>query len=203
MTTPEPWAVGDTLPDAEHHSTKIAVLSADVESLTAVRDSVETTAIKTVFESVIDILTLVKVRMSVLPILTLAYRRQGQDEVQEDSLVELAEDCIRACNVLKRATDGMGVDDSSGPSRKQIEDIERCADPAQPSLLTITNDIRVVLRIQSVVSERADPANDARALRSGSIKECLIALRTEIWEMLRVFDVSHFQFRITAVSDIP
>lgn len=96
--------------------------------------------------------------------------------------MELAKDCIRA---------------------KQIEDLERCVDTAQPSLLTITNDIRVICHIQSIVSERANRAIDLRGHRSGSTEECLIAPRTEMLEMLRVFDVCGFQLTITAVSNIP
>ena len=65
MTTPEPWAVGDTFHGGDHSAT-IAVLSAGVESLTALKDTVEITSVKAVFESVIVILTLVRVRMLVL-----------------------------------------------------------------------------------------------------------------------------------------
>lgn len=65
MTTLEPQAVCDTLLDADHSAT-IAVLIAGVESITALKDSVETTSVKAIFESVIVILTLVRVRMLVL-----------------------------------------------------------------------------------------------------------------------------------------
>lgn len=116
--------------------------------------------------------------------------------------MELAKDCIRACHVLKKATEGTGVVDLSGPSRKRIEDLERCADPARLSLLTIMNDIRAIHRIRSMVSERVDCANDACAHHSGCTEERLIARRTEMSEMLRVFDVGRFQFMITAVSNL-
>ena len=66
MTTPKPWAVGDPLPDPEHHSMTVAALSAGEEYLAAVKDTAETTAIKTVLESIVNILTLVRVRMFVL-----------------------------------------------------------------------------------------------------------------------------------------
>ena len=103
--------------------------------------------------------------------------------------------------MLERTTEGRG--DLSGPSRKQIEDLERCVDPAQPSFLTITNDIRVIHLIQSVVSERANSANDLRVHHTGSAEECLAARRTEMWEMLRFFDVRGFQRMIPAVSNLP
>jgi len=50
----------------------------------------------------------------------------------EDPFVELAKPCARACRVLKTVTEGSGVDDLSGPSRKQIEDLGRCVNPANP-----------------------------------------------------------------------
>jgi len=56
----------------------------------------------------------------------------------EDPFVELAKDCARTCHVLKTVAGGSGVDDLSGPNRKQIEDLGRCVNPAQPILPTIT-----------------------------------------------------------------
>lgn len=63
MTTPEPRAVDDTFPDAKHQSARIAIPSAGVGSLTALKDTVEVASLKTIFESVTGILTLVKVRV--------------------------------------------------------------------------------------------------------------------------------------------
>ena len=134
-------------------------------------------------------------------ILTFTYRRRGQDEGLEDFLVELAKDCIRACHVLNRATEGRDLDDLSGPRRKQIEDLERCVDPAQPSLLTITNDIRVIHCIQCVVSERTNSANDLRGYHTGFAEEYLITRRTEMLEMLRVFDVRGFYLTMITLSN--
>ena len=51
--------------------------------------------------------------------------------MEEDSFMELAKACVRACHVLKAVTDGRDVDNSSSPSRRQIEDLGRCVDPAQ------------------------------------------------------------------------
>ena len=65
MTTPEPWAVSDTLPD-KHHSTAAAVLSAGLKPLTALKDTTEVTPVKKVFESAVVVLTLVKVKILVV-----------------------------------------------------------------------------------------------------------------------------------------
>ena len=50
---------------------------------------------------------------------------------KEDSFVELAKTCVRTCHVLKTVTDGRDTDSLSGPSRRWIEDLGRCADPAR------------------------------------------------------------------------
>ena len=65
MTTFEPWAANDS-PNAEHRSATTAVLSAHLETLNAFKDMVEAVPVKAVFESVIVILTLVRVRFPVL-----------------------------------------------------------------------------------------------------------------------------------------
>ena len=51
--------------------------------------------------------------------------------IEEDSFVELAKACVRTCHVLKTVTDSRDLDSSSGPSRRNIEDLERCVDPPQ------------------------------------------------------------------------
>ena len=66
MTNPEPWAVDDTPTDVANHKAITAVLNADIETLTAFKDVVGSTPVKAVFESVIGILTLVRVRFLVL-----------------------------------------------------------------------------------------------------------------------------------------
>ena len=65
MAASEPWAVGDT-PDVELHSVTTAMLSADIETLAAFKDTIQPTPVKAVFESVIGILTLVRVKSLVL-----------------------------------------------------------------------------------------------------------------------------------------
>ena len=51
--------------------------------------------------------------------------------IEEDSFVELAKTCVRTCHVLKTMTDGRDIDSFNGPSRRQIEDLGRCVDPAR------------------------------------------------------------------------
>lgn len=64
MATYELWAVGGA-PNVEHHLTTAATLSADIETLKTFEDTVEAAPVKAVFESVIVILTLVRVRFLV------------------------------------------------------------------------------------------------------------------------------------------
>ena len=133
-----------------------------MESLAGLMDTIETTSVKTVFESVIVILALVRVRIKgedacSAPIRTFTYQQYGQDEAHKGSSLELAKGCIRARHALKGASAGRDLDDSSGPSRKQIKDLERCVDPPQPSILTITNDIRVIAVSSPSASARTVP----------------------------------------------
>jgi len=65
MTT-EPLTAGDTHPDFDCQLATIVVLSANIEALTVFRDIVEATSVKAVFESVIAIITLVRVRLLTL-----------------------------------------------------------------------------------------------------------------------------------------
>ena len=66
MTTLNSWAVGDIPPNVSNHSTTTSALNADIETLAAFKDVVETTPVKAVLESVIGILTLVRVSLLVL-----------------------------------------------------------------------------------------------------------------------------------------
>ena len=66
MTTPDPWAVGDIQPDVANYSTTTSVLNTGIQTLTALKATVETTPMKVIFESAIIILTLVRVRVLIL-----------------------------------------------------------------------------------------------------------------------------------------
>jgi len=63
MTTPRPWAVGDIPTNVAQHEMTTAVLNADIDTLTAFKDTIESIPVKGVFESVIGILTLVRVSL--------------------------------------------------------------------------------------------------------------------------------------------
>ena len=66
-TTSGPRTAHDMPPNVGSHSTTTAALNADIETLTATKDTLETIPrVKAVFESVIGILALVRVRASVL-----------------------------------------------------------------------------------------------------------------------------------------
>ena len=69
MTTLEPWAVGGSPTNVEYHPATATMLNADIEALTAFKDTIEVAPVKAVFESIIAILTLVKVRFLLFPLL--------------------------------------------------------------------------------------------------------------------------------------
>jgi len=58
MSIPGSWTIGDN-----PHEVTTAVLNADIETLIAFKDTVESIPVKAVFESVIGILSLVRVRL--------------------------------------------------------------------------------------------------------------------------------------------
>ena len=62
MTTPQPWVVGDTHPNVESRSASTAAFNADIGALNAAKDAIGISSAKAVFESVIGILALVRVR---------------------------------------------------------------------------------------------------------------------------------------------
>ncbi|KAF9645269.1 hypothetical protein BDM02DRAFT_3120497 [Thelephora ganbajun] len=66
MTILEPRTVDNMLPIVGSHSATIAALNADAEALTAIKDKLEITPVKVVFESVIGFLDLARVRVPVL-----------------------------------------------------------------------------------------------------------------------------------------
>ena len=69
MTTVEPWATGGSPPNIESRLATTTMLNADIETLIAFNDIVEVAPVKAVFESIIAILTLVKVRFLLFPLL--------------------------------------------------------------------------------------------------------------------------------------
>jgi hypothetical protein len=109
--------------------------------------------------------------------------------VDDDVYVELAKCCAGACHVLKTATEGRSVDSLSDSSKKQIEDLGRCVDPAKSLLPIITSDTRTIRHIESAVCERATCARDLREHHPGPIQECLVVWQAEMQEMQRFFDV--------------
>ena len=117
--------------------------------------------------------------------------------------MELAQDCARTCHVLRLATEGRVADNLSSPYRKRIEDLGRCVHPVQPALLTVTSDIRVIRQIESVVIERANRTCDSQGHHPESTEERLIALRREMREILRVFDVRGSWLTMVTLSELP
>jgi hypothetical protein len=68
MTAFEPWVVGDTYPNVGSRSAISAALGADIRALSAARDMAEIVPVKVVFDSVVGILALIRVRVPAPPI---------------------------------------------------------------------------------------------------------------------------------------
>ena len=120
----------------------------------------------------------------------------------EGEFVDVAKSCVRTCLVLRTVTEGRDVDGSGGPS-KQIEELERCADPGRFSLLTMTSNPRTVRHIESAIRERADCAQDLWEDHPGSATERLATWRTEMLERLRALDVCDFRLTMPTPSEPP
>ena len=75
MAAPRHWAVGDAHPNVEPRSSTSAAFNADIGALNAFKDTIVITPVKVVFESVIAILTLVRVRLVPAPLLHLLTKR--------------------------------------------------------------------------------------------------------------------------------
>ncbi|KAF9642627.1 hypothetical protein BDM02DRAFT_2008189 [Thelephora ganbajun] len=153
----------------DYHSATTAVLNAAIQSLTASKEMAENNLMKTIFESVLTILILVRDEM-----------------IEEDSFVELAKLCVKACHVLQAVTEGRDFDDLSGHIRQQIEDLER-----------------TIRHIESAVRERADCVYDLQECHPGCTRECIIVWREELSEMLRVFEVRGCQLTVPIASQPP
>ena len=67
MAALEPWPISDPIPNHESNSTTTAALDSYIKTLTTAKITVEILAVKATFESAIVILTLVRVRILVLP----------------------------------------------------------------------------------------------------------------------------------------
>ena len=65
METSDPWAGRDTIPNIGCDPETTVTMSADIKSLATLKDTFEPAQVKGVFESVIAILTLVKVSFPV------------------------------------------------------------------------------------------------------------------------------------------
>ena len=63
MATSESWGVNGIPSTIEHHQTMTAILNIEIETLTALKDTLGATPIKSIFESATIILTLVRVRL--------------------------------------------------------------------------------------------------------------------------------------------
>ena len=122
--------------------------------------------------------------------------------IDDDAYVELAKCCTRACHVLKTTTEGRSVDSLSDPSKKQIDDLGRCVDPASCFLPIIMSNARTIRHIESAVCERAICARNLREHHPGPIQECLVVWRAEMQEMLKFFDVRGCHLMVPTVPKL-
>jgi len=123
--------------------------------------------------------------------------------IEEDSVEELTNACVKTCHALKAMTEGRDEDNLSGPIKKQVEDSARCVDPAPLSLPKITSDIRIVRHIESAVRERTNSTHDSREYHPWFTNECVTTWRAELLEILSVFDVRSCQLTIPTSSQPP
>ena len=70
-------------------------------------------------------------------------------------------------------------------------------------LSVMTNGIRTMHNIESIVSERRNSAYDLQERHSGSTEEYLIACRTELQTVLRTLNVRDCQFAVPTISEVP
>lgn len=89
--------------------------------------------------------------------------------------------------------EGRYIDDLSGPS-KEIEELERCADPGRFFLPMIMSD---------TIRERADCTQDLCDDHPGSATECLAAWQTEMLGRLRVLGICDFHLTSSTPSELP
>jgi hypothetical protein len=159
--------------------------------------------VKVVFESVIFILTLVRVSVPVLSPCLRSFSHYGQDEmIHDDAYLELAKCCVRACHVLKTATEGRSGDSLSGPSKKKIGDLGGYVDQANSS--TDDNEGRQNRTPHRVRGERTP---ELRPRFTGASPwahhERLVAWRAEIVEILRFFGVRGCHSMVPTVPKPP
>ena len=121
--------------------------------------------------------------------------------IEEDLFVELAEVCFRTCRVLGAVAERKDADNLSGLNSK-LEDLGRYVDPARPSLLTMTSDIRTIRHIESMVREHANCIHDPQEYQSGPGEERIIAWRAELRELSSVFEVRGCQLTVPTVSKL-
>ena len=127
------WAVCDATLNSGSNSETIAVLDADIETLTATKNTVKITLVKAAFESAVVILTVVRVSPCSVPFFVPAHQQRDQNEmIDNDALVELAKYCVKMCHMLKGVTQGMDANRLSGPSEKVIEDFGRYVNQLSP-----------------------------------------------------------------------
>ena len=67
----------------------------------------------------------------------------------------------------------------------------------------MTNDIRTMCNIKSIVSEHRNITYDLRERHPGSTEGCLIAQRTKLRTILGTLDVRDYQFTVPTISELP
>ena len=113
--------------------------------------------------------------------------------IEEELFVELAQVCVRTCNVLGTAAERKDAENLSGLGSK-LEDLGRYLNPARPPLLTMTSDIRTIRHIESAVRDPTNCVQHSPEYQTGPAEERIIAWRAELRELLGVSEVrGHLQ----------
>ena len=121
--------------------------------------------------------------------------------INNDALGELTKYCARTCHVLRDVTQGRDEGSLSDTDKKALEDLGRYVDLVRPSPSTITNEVRIMRDIESMIRQCRNSAHKLRENHPSFTKERLIAWRVELSEILRTFDVRDCKFTLPTVSE--
>ena len=121
--------------------------------------------------------------------------------IEEESFVGLVEFCARTCRVLATVAERKDADNLSGLNSK-LEDLGTYVDPARPSLLMMTRNIRTIRHIESAVREHANCTHGPQEYQSGPAEESIIAWQAELRELSSVFEVCGCQLTVPTVSKL-
>ena len=117
--------------------------------------------------------------------------------------MELTKYCSKMCHILKDVIQGRNMGSLSGPGKKAIKDLGGYVDLVQSSPSIITDDIRIMRDIESIVRQRRGRAHSLLENHPISTEERLIAWRAELPGILRILNVRDCKFTAPTISKQP